>query len=436
MKRMHVLAFMIHSPINHTILSWAHPRDQRIAGFDSPDYWQNIARVLEAGRFDGLFFADVPGIFDVYRDSIEPTVKYGVCFPTHDPVPLIPIMALATQHLGIASTMSTTVYPPYLLVRIMSTLDHLTGGRVGWNVVTGHVKSESLNMGLNDQLPHDERYDRAEEYLEVCHKLWNSWEPGAVRLDREGGIFADPDKVHRINHVGKYFSCPGPSPVLPSPQGKPVIFQAGSSGRGRDFAARHADAVFGLQLTPAAMRSFADDIRRRAVAQGRGPNEIKIIFGVQVIVGETEEAARAKQRALLDRIPLEAALARLSGSTGFDLAGVDLDAPLQEMQVPGAQGIIDMFTRMHGSKITLREAAVSYGATIGMPQVVGTPEQVADQLAYLFSEGGGDGFNLTPTYTPSSFTEFVEMVVPLLQKRGLYRKEYEGTTFRANLLAD
>jgi FMN-dependent oxidoreductase (nitrilotriacetate monooxygenase family) len=430
---MRLFGFMINSPMNHTILSWAHPKSTQGEQFVHAEFWQEIARTLERGCFDGLFLADSFAPYDVYKDTVEPTVRYGVIVPQHDPVLLVPAMALATRQLGFAVTMSTNAYHPYVLARTMSSLDHLTHGRIGWNVVTGVSRSEYRNLSMTDYIPHDERYERADEYLDLCDRLWASWDPDAVVMDRESGVYADPAKVHRVNFKGTYYSSAGPLVAMSSPQRRPVIFQAGSSGRGRDFAARHAEVVFSIQLHSRAMRAYSDDLRARAERFGRRPEAVKVICGVQAFVGPTEAAAREEQRAMLARIPLEAALARLSGSFGYDFSQVDLDQPLEVIESQASQGLVAALTTMYGASMTVREAALRWGASIGMPQIVGTAEQVADQLQTLFEEGGGDGFNLTPTHTPGSFADFVDTVVPLLQRRGLVQREYTGETFRERL---
>ncbi|MGE0683049.1 MAG: LLM class flavin-dependent oxidoreductase [Candidatus Binatia bacterium] len=432
---MHLVGFMLHCPMNHTILSWTHPLDKVGYSWTEPEFWQEIARTLERGRFDCLFLADQLAAFDVYRGSMDATLRYATQFPIHDALLVVPAMSVVTERLGFAVTATTTYDAPYLLARKLSTLDHLTKGRIGWNVVTSVHNNEARNCGLPAMLPHQERYDRAQEFMEVCYKLWNSWEPGAVVMDKERGIFADPAKVHRINHTGKYFDVPGPHCCAPSPQGRPVIIQAGASEQGRDFAAQHAEYVFGIQLRPDAMRAFSEDVRQRAVKKyGRKPEDFKIIFGIQVILGQTEDEAKAKQEVLNERVTLDAALAILSGHMGFDFSQLDPDQPLEHLKVEGVQGILDALTIMLGKKkLTLREAALMHGRSVSMPQVVGTPEQVADQMEYLMREGGGDGFQITPTYAPGSFQEMVDGLVPVLQKRGLHRKEYTGKTLREHL---
>ena len=434
-RSMHLLGFMLNNPISHSAMSWADPDDGRAEGFSEPAYWQHIAQVLERGRFDGIFFADAPFAMDTYKDSLDAAVRYAIGFPTHDPLPLVPIMALATDHLGFAVTMSTN-HAPYSLVRTFGTLDHLTKGRVGWNVVTDFHKNLARNLGLTDLPPHDKRYDRADEYMEVCTKLWDSWESDAVIIDKEALVYADPSKVHRIDHAGEYFSCVGPSAVEPSPQGRPVIFQAGSSPRGRNFAAEHAEVAFSIQRTPEGMRSFTEDMAKRVADVGNDPGRFKVLFGVMPIVGESDQHAAERLEEMQERVPLEASLARLSSGFGVDLDGWDLDAPLEHQEVPGVQGMMDMFTKMMPGKVpTVREAARVYGFSIGMPTVVGSAQTVADTLEQYFHEGGGDGFNISVPTSPAGFERFVDGVVPILQDRGVLRRDYtEGQTFRERLL--
>jgi len=433
-KHIHLVSFLINSPINHTVLSWAAPGDNRLDALQEIAVWQDLARTLERGLFDGIFFADTPGVFDRYRDSHEDAVKYGVCWPCFDPVVLLSALAAATKHLGLAATMSTSSYQPWTIVRQLGTLDYLSGGRVGWNIVTGHLRGEHRALGLQ-QLEHDRRYDRADEYMEVCYKLWNSVKPGAILADRESGIYADPDKVEFIDHQGEFFSCQTVSPVLPSPQGRPVLFQAGSSGRGQQFAVSHADVVFSIQPNVAGMKRFMVNLEEAAKAAGKKAPGVS--FGVQPIVGGTEEEAKRKLQDLVERLPIDGCLARLSGTMGVDFAGMDLDQPLAEIETQASQGLMKAFANIEGDKpLTLREVAIRWGLAVGKPQIVGTPEQVADRLEAIWRETGCYGYNMTPTVMASSVEDFVDQVVPILQKKGVYRTEYEGTTFRANLGLD
>jgi FMN-dependent oxidoreductase (nitrilotriacetate monooxygenase family) len=433
-KQIHLVSFLINSPINHTVLSWAAPGDNRLEALGEIARWQELARTLERGKFDGIFFADTPGVFDRYRDSHEDAVKYGVCWPCMDPVVLLSALAAVTTNLGLAATMSTSSYQPWTIVRQLGTLDYLSGGRVGWNIVTGHLRGEHRALGLH-QLEHDRRYDRADEYMEVCYKLWNSVKPGAVLADRESGIYADPEKVEFIDHQGEFFSCQTVSPVLPSPQGHPVLFQAGSSGRGQQFAVSHADVVFSIQPNVAGMKKFMTNLQDAAKAAGKKTPGVS--FGVQPIVGGTEEEAKRKLADLVERLPIDGCLARLSGTMGVDFAGMELDQPLVEMNTQGSQGLMKAFSNIEGDKpLTLREVAIRWGLAVGKPQIVGAPEQVADRLEAIWRETGCYGYNMTPTVMASSVEDFVDQVVPILQKKGVYRTEYEGTTFRANLGLD
>ncbi|MEW9855496.1 LLM class flavin-dependent oxidoreductase [Novosphingobium sp. M1R2S20] len=433
-KQIHLVSFLINSPINHTVLSWAAPGDNRLEALHDLKLWQDLARTLERGRFDGIFFADTPGVFDRYRDSYADAVKYGVCWPSLDPVVLLSALAAATTHLGLATTMSTSSYQPWTIVRQLGTIDYLSGGRAGWNIVTGHLRGEHRALGL-EQLDHDRRYDRADEYMEVCYKLWNSIKPGAILADREKGVFADPDKVEFIDHQGDFFSCQTVAPVPPSPQGRPVLFQAGSSGRGQQFAVSHADVVFSIQPNVPGMKRFKANLEDAARAAGQKAPGVS--FGIQPIVGGTEEEAKRKLDDLVERLPIDGCLARLSGTMGVDFAGMELDQPLADIETQASQGLMKAFANIEGDKpLTLREVAIRWGLAVGKPQIVGTPEQVADRMEQIWRETDCYGYNITPTVMASSVEDFVDQVVPILQKKGVYRTEYEGTTFRANLGLD
>jgi FMN-dependent oxidoreductase (nitrilotriacetate monooxygenase family) len=436
-KKMHFAVILLHCPMHHSVGSWRLPRS--LVGYDyaRPPFWQDVARILERGKFDMLFLADAIGVSDRYGHSIDTTIRYGVQCPTHDATPLIPLMATVTSRLGLAVTISTAYLPPQYLARQLATLDHLTDGRVGWNVVTTPLEHEM------EVYSHDERYDRADEYLEVCNKLWSSWEPDAIIRDRESGVFADPTKVHPIDHDGKYFKVKGPLQVAPSPQGRPLIIQAGQSERGLEFAAKHAEAVFAVHQTPAAMKRVYDDLKARAKRYGRNPNDLKVLWGLMPIVGETEDAAKAKEQALIEAVPPLGGLTQLSTHIGYDLSRVPLDATLEDFEAENGQGLLQMLSQglgiqglasmlkkeNMGRAVTVGEAAQFYGSGIG-PKIVGTPTQVANQLEDIFDEVGGDGFMLITHYLPGCLEEFVEMVVPILQERGRFRKDYQGTTLR------
>ncbi len=429
---MHLISFLINSPINHTILSWSDPKDERLEALGSLKRWQRLAQIYERGLFDGIFFADTPGVFDRYKERSEEAVRYGVCWPSHDPVVLLSALAAATERLGLAVTLSISSTRPYQAVRSLSTLDYLSGGRIGWNIVTGHLRGEYRALGL-DQMEHDARYDRADEYMEVCRALWSGVHEGAVLADKQSGLFADPAKVDVIQHQGTYFRCHTVPPALPSRQGHPVLFQAGSSGRGQRFAIKNADVVFAIQPHMTGMKTFMQQLH--SAAREADMPAPKVTFGMQPILGGTEAEAKRRLDELSARIPLEAALSRLSGSLGVDFSKMELDRPLEEQKTQGSEGLMKaMSASFENKRFTLREAAVRWGLAVGIPQLVGTPEQVADQLEAIWRETGCHGFNLTPTITPSSVEEFVDEVVPILQRRGIFRREYAGETFRENLL--
>jgi FMN-dependent oxidoreductase (nitrilotriacetate monooxygenase family) len=431
--KMHLIGFMMHTPINHMTLSWADKDDRQVDGLGSIAYWQSLAQTLERGCFDGLFFADVPAVYDHYKDTTDVAMRYGVVWPTHDPIALIGIMAAATKHLGIASTVSTASWHPFLAVRSMSTLDHLSNGRVGWNIVTGNGRSEHRALGTGT-LDHDERYDHADEYMDVCYALWRGIPPEAIIADRESGVFADPSKIEKINHDGKYFQCQATPSVMPSPQGRPVLFQAGSSVRGQRFAIKHADVVFAIQPDLARMKTFMKQIRSAASEHAR-KEDVRVTFAVQPFVAESKAAAEAKRDEMLARIPMEAALTRISGTFGVDLDTVDLDLPLQDIKTQSSQGLIKAMSSMFGdNNITLREALRMSGLAGLIPTVYGSPEDVADELEHIWRETGCHGFNLTPAIVPGGYEDFVEHVVPILQRRGIFRTEYEATTMRGNLI--
>lgn len=435
-RHMHLISFQIHSPINHTVNSWAAPNDNRLEALGSYAAWQDLARTLEKGRFDAVFFADGPGVFDVYKDSPDDAIRYGVCWPGHDPMAVVPVMALATEHLGFAVTLSVSATPPYSLVRNISTFDYLSGGRAGWNVVTGHLRGEHRALG-QEQAAHDNRYDRADEYMEICRKLWDGIKPGAILEDRKNGIYADPALVDRINHEGTYFRCNTVSSVLPSAQGRPVIFQAGSSGRGLKFALKHAEVTFTIQPDLSAMQTYMGKMKAAASNSDR-TDPMRVSFGVQPILGGTEEEAKRIHRDIYESIPIEGAMARFSASLGVDFSAYDLDKPIDEIDTEASRGFMQVITTMMrgDGKMTLRDAATRWGMSLCMPPIIGTPEQVADKLIHLWRETGCIGFNITPTINAASVVDFVDQVTPILQKKGALRRDYAAKTLRGNLTDD
>ncbi len=434
--KMHLMQMLIHSASTHTLVSWADPADGQLAGLEDFAYWQSMARTLERGCFDGVFFADSPATHAVYQGSVAPSVQYGASWPNHDPMPLVAVMAAATEHLGIGVTLSITGTTPYLATRRMTTLNHLSRGRVGWNIVTGFSNAEHMANGMREQMPHDERYDMADEFMEICYRLWDSVPSDAILMDKSRLQFADPHRIAQVDYKGRYLSCRAVAPVLPSSHGRPVLFQAGSSGRGMKFAMQHAEMIFGIQPHVAGMVKAMSQLRAAAAEHGGG-RAFRMLFGLQPIVRSTEAEARVRAEELAQRIPLDAILARLSGVFGVDLSTFDPDRPLAEMETQASRGLMAAtLAGADGRAVTLREAASKWALSVAIPQVIGTPEQVADEFIRIWRETGCDGFNLSPTTNPDSVEDFVFHVVPILQKRGVFRTAYEGRDFRENLTSE
>jgi FMN-dependent oxidoreductase (nitrilotriacetate monooxygenase family) len=414
--------------INHGL--WTHPRD-RSSDYRLLSYWTDLARVLERGLFDGLFLADIVGVYDVYRRNVDVTLKESIQLPVNDPTLLVPAMAAVTQHLSFGVTVNLTYEEPYLLARRFSTLDHLTQGRIGWNIVTGYLDSAARAMGRAAQLPHDERYDRADEYLDVLYKLWEgSWEDDAVVRDRAVRVYARPDKVHRVRHAGRYYNVEGYHLAEPSPQRTPVLFQAGSSGRGQRFAARHAECVFISPPNREVGRATVRALREELVKAGRRPDDVKVFVGAAVVPGATQAEARDKHADYLHYASREAGLAHFAASTGIDFAQYDLDEPID--YAPG--NAIESAARTAKAQGWTRRKLLDMFALGGRyPAIVGTPAQIADELQQWVDEADVDGFNLSRTVVPESYADFVDLVVPELQDRGIYKTAYADGSLRHKL---
>jgi len=433
-KKIHLNAFEMNcvGHIAHGL--WRHPGNQRHRYTDI-GYWMDLARLLEKGKFDALFLADVSGVYDVYKQGEETAIREAVQVPCNDPFLVVPPMALVTKHLGFAVTFSTTYEKPFAHARRMSTLDHLTKGRIAWNVVTSYLPSAARNFGLEKMIRHDERYEIAEEYLDVTYKLWEgSWEDDAVVRDVEHGVYTDPNKVHLISHEGQYFKVPGPHLSEPSLQRTPVIYQAGSSARGRAFAAKHAEAVFLGGGSVEALRQYAQDIRKQAEAFGRNPEHIKLMTGLLAIVGRTREEAQQKFETYQKLYSVEGVLTHYGGGSGYDLSIYDPEDLLEYKQTDHGQTAAAQFTKDSPRPKKVREVIETLGTLGGRGLfVVGTPEEVADKLQYWVEETGIDGFNVTQIVSPDTLRDFVELVVPELQRRGVFRQEYEEATLRERL---
>jgi FMN-dependent oxidoreductase (nitrilotriacetate monooxygenase family) len=434
-KKAHFLGFIQHGVNSHATGMWRHPKDKVGWDFARPDYWQHMARTMERGMFDAMFIADELAPYNSFADSSDATVTWAVQCPTHEPSTIVPIVTGATTHLGVGVTLSTAFEHPYSMSRRLSSLDHLSGGRVAWNIVGSYSKSEwdAYGAEMDDRA---RRYDRIEEYVTLCKKLWNSWEPDAIVADRESGIYADPAKVHEVVHEGEFFRCRARHFVAPSPQGQPVLWQAGSSDRGRDFAAEHAEAIFAIHPDVAGMAAYSADLNRRVTETfGRPAGSVKLIYGVQPVVAETRAEAEDKYAFIQSLLPPEGSLAMLSGQLSMDFSTMDPATPLRDIPVPGIQGVKDALVRSGaGEDVTIAEAARVYSMRFAMPALVGTAADIADQLEVFMDEGGADGFMLLATYTPGCFEEFADLVVPEMQRRGRCRTAYAGTTLRENLL--
>ncbi|UZE24064.1 LLM class flavin-dependent oxidoreductase [Pseudomonas sp. B21-056] len=414
--------------INHGL--WTHPQDTSTQ-YNTLEYWTGLALLLERGLFDGLFIADIVGVYDVYQQSLDVTLKESIQLPVNDPLLLVSAMAAVTKNLGFGLTANLTYEPPYLFARRMSTLDHLSRGRVGWNIVTGYLDSAAKAMGLTAQVEHDRRYDQADEYLQVLYKLWEgSWENDAVLNDREQRIYAQPEKVHKVRHQGEFYQVEGYHLCEPSPQRTPVLFQAGSSERGLLFAGRHAECVFISGQNKAATRSQVDKVRASAVQGGRKPEDIKVFMGLNVIVGETEAVAWAKHAEYLSYASAEAGVAHFSASTGIDFSEYALDEPIQYVKNNAIQSATRILQNNDWTRRKLLEQHALGGRYITL---VGSPEQVADELESWIAETGLDGFNLTRIVTPQSYVDFIDLVIPELQRRGSYKTEYDSGTLREKL---
>lgn len=414
---------------------WRHPDDQAWR-YKDLSYWTELAKLLERGTFDGIFIADVLGTYDVYGGSNEAAIRHGAQVPVNDPVLLVSAMAAATEHLGFGITAGTAYEHPYPFARRMSTLDHLTNGRVGWNVVTGYLPSAARNMGHDDQLEHDDRYDVADEYLEVLYKLWEgSWEDDAVQRNRETGVFTDPTKVHEIGHRGKNFTVPGIHLSEPSTQRTPVIYQAGASGRGIRFAAANAEAIFVAAPTKAVLTSSVAKIRDALEAAGRDRYAAKIYTLLTIITDATEEKAKAKYEDFLQYASDEGALVFMSGWMGIDLSQYELDEPVGNVQSNAIQSVVANYAESaaNGEEFTVRDMG-RLGAIGGLgPFLIGSGEQIADQLQEWVDETDVDGFNLAYAITPGTFEDVVEHVIPVLRDRGVYPSEYVPGSLRQKL---
>ncbi|MGO1319662.1 MAG: LLM class flavin-dependent oxidoreductase [Galactobacter sp.] len=435
--RVRLNAFDMNCVVHQSPGLWRHPEDHA-RDYNTIGYWTHLAKVLEKGLFDSLFLADVLGTYDVYADTNETPLRAGAQVPVNDPFLLVSAMAAVTKNLGFGVTAGTAYEHPYPFARRLATLDHLTEGRVGWNIVTGYLPSAARNMGNDDQMEHDERYDMADEYLEVIYKLLEgSWEDDAVVADKESGLFVDPEKVHEIGHEGRWFKVPGIAITEPSTQRTPLLFQAGASKRGLKFAGENAEAVFVNSPTKETLAEQVGKIRDAAEAAGRDRHDIKIYSMLTPIVAETEDAAQAKFEDYRSYADINGALALLSGWTGIDMSQYDPDDVIgTDVKSNAIQSSVETFQKASGEEgnpWTIRQLAEWIGVGGFGPVAVGTGKQVADQLIEWVRDTDVDGFNIAYAITPGTFEDVVEHIVPQLQAAGAYPTSYEEGSLRQKL---
>lgn len=430
-------AFEMAVPVHQSPGLWRHPED-RSRDYTSLAHWTRLARTLEDGGFHGIFFADVLGQYDVHGGSGDAAARGGVQFPMLDPLLLVPALAAVTERIGFGVTASVGYEHPYALARRLSTLDHLTGGRVAWNIVTSYQDSAARNLGRDRQVPHDERYDRAEEYLDVVYRLWeSSFDDDAVVADPAAGVYVDPSRVRGIGHEGERFSVPGPALVEPSPQRTPLLFQAGASARGRAFAAKHAEAVFLSGPTAEQTAGWVRAVRAEAAGRGRDPRRVKAFSNVNVVVADTDAEALARLEDYRRHVDVEAALALFAGWTGVDLSGADPDAPLAYVTTDGNRSALASFTTLDPDRVWTPRLLAEFVSIGGRgPVLAGSPATVADGLERWARVADVDGFNVNAAVRPGDFERFARLVSPELRRRGLLEEPVPGATLRETVLGE
>jgi FMN-dependent oxidoreductase (nitrilotriacetate monooxygenase family) len=409
---------------------WRRP-DSRQVEFNSLDYWTDQIRICERGKFDNFFLADVIGVDPIYKGSWDTYVKEAVQIPCNDPSALVGALIGTSQHIGLTFTSSIMQDHPFNFARRVSTLDHLSRGRIGWNIVTSVSHNAAQNFGFDRIVPHDERYQWAAEYVDIVYKLWEgSWDDDAVHADKARNFYADPDKVHRIHHESQRYKVLGPHLTTPSPQRTPVLFQAGSSRAGRAFAAQNAEGTFIVSINPYGARKLIDEVNRQVEASGRKAGDLKFIQGMSFVVGSTEDEAKRKARDLDELASLDGLLAHISRDLGIDLGLLDPDRPVEELEIEGVQGYIRYFEEANpGHKATVKDLgyALSYNT-----RIIGTPEQIADRIEDWL-DAGIDGINFMYQTVPHTFEEFVDHVIPVLQERGIAQRDYAPGTLRERM---
>jgi len=430
-RRQLALAAFFH-PTGHHVAAWLHPESQIDAGTNFRHYVQ-LAQTAERANFDFIFLADAAAVRHGQLNALRRWPQYMAYF---EPITLLSALAAVTEHIGLVSTATTSYNEPYHVARKYASLDHISGGRAGWNVVTSGNLSEAWNFGREEHYEHGDRYDRAREFIDVVKGLWDSWDDDAFVRDRSSAMYFDPEKLHVLNHKGENFSVRGPLNVARPPQGHPVIVQAGASETGKEFAAEYAEVIFTMAPSFEKARAFYDDVKARMAKFGRDPEHLKIMAGLNPVIGNTESEAEEKHQFLQSKIHPEVGLELLSAAVGgFDLSRYPLDGPLPD--IPESKGskahfkqVMDM-ARTEG--LTIRQIYMRYAGARGNRTVKGTPQKIADEMEGWFLGGAIDGFLIQPSYLPGGLDEFVATVIPELQRRGLFRRSYSGRTLRENL---
>jgi len=415
--------------------SWRHPATEH--GFLSAGYYAKLGRILEEGCFDMMFFDDRLAMPGIYGGSVAEAVRLGARPVKLDLSIVLGVVAAVTEHIGLGATYSTTYYSPFHVARTFATLDHLTAGRAAWNVVTSVNDSEAQNYGFTEHLGHDDRYDRADEFLEATTGLWDTWDDDALVLDREAGYFADPSKVHELGHSGKWFTVRGPLTVPRCPQGRPVLLQAGSSGRGREFAARWAELIFTGDPDIDIARAHYKDQKERIAAGGRDPSSVKMLPMAYTVIGESHAHAEEREQLFLnDLVDPLASLTLLSELMNHDFSNMSLDDPITDElveSVSGIRGLVQNLRSHIGDKVTLADLAGHRATLLQGPRFVGTGTEVADKMEHWMEAEACDGFVIAATHSPGAYEDVVRMVVPELQRRDLLRRRYVGSTLREHL---
>jgi FMN-dependent oxidoreductase (nitrilotriacetate monooxygenase family) len=437
-RKLHIVTLICAGPTNHNNGGWRHPDGDGHLVLD-PARYEEIARICERGLMDGLFLVDYQFTQGQREDQPNRVVKHGGQMVMLDPLQVLATMARVTTHLGLTATLSTSFYPPFHIARAFASLDHISRGRAGWNIVTSGNPAEAKNFGLDELRMREQRYDYADEVLEACMALWNTWEPDALKFDKVSGLFADPAKVHYVRYQGSQVRAEGGLTTPRPPQGHPVLMQAGSSPRGREFAARWAEVIFTVQQEKSLMQDFYADMKARVRAAGRDPSHCALLPAIDVVVGETEAAARAEAEYIDSLASVELGLQTLTDLTGVNMFALPQDTLLTDVPVEAERAVsIGLYQnvlniRKDGRGLTVGEAAQLYASTWMAPRIVGTPRRIADHMQEIFETEACDGFVLGTSTSPMGLRNFVDLVVPELQRRGIYRTQYAGRTFRENL---